>query len=132
MARKKTYSRTQRRINKDRLALILIISFTIITILPLVLIIGKLFIKGIAQINFDFFTRITPNTLEAMVALANGERIPGGILNGITGSLYMLLIASAIAIPIGILTGVFLSENPDKRYSNIIRDIADVSNVTRS
>ena len=126
MAQNISYSATQTRLNKDKLALYLIILFTIITILPLILIIGKLVVKGIGQINLDFFTKITPNTLEAMVALANGERIPGGILNGITGSLYMLLLASAIAIPVGVLTGVFLSENPDKKYSNVIRDIADV------
>lgn len=126
MAKDITYRSTQMRLNKDKFALFLIIFFTIITTLPLLLIIGKLIVKGIGQINLDFFTKITPNTLEAMVALASGERIPGGILNGITGSLYMLLIASAIAIPTGILTGVFLSENPDKKYSNIIRDIADV------
>ncbi|MBN1184367.1 MAG: phosphate ABC transporter permease PstA [Bacteroidales bacterium] len=126
MRTKLKHTNTKGRIKKDKFALITIISFTVITILPLVLIIGKLVVKGIGQINIDFFTRTTPNTLEAMVALANDERIPGGILNGITGSLYMLLIASAIAIPVGILTGVFLSENPNKRYSNIVRDVADV------
>ena len=126
MVTKLKYTNTSGRLRRDRFSYFMIIGFTVITILPLILIIGKLVVKGMGQINLDFFTKTTPNTLEAMVAVSNGDRIPGGILNGITGSLYMLLIASAIAIPVGILTGVFLSENPDKRYSRIIRDLADV------
>ncbi|MBN2519217.1 MAG: phosphate ABC transporter permease PstA [Bacteroidales bacterium] len=119
-------TKVKSRLKKDRVAYYSVIGFTGIAILPLILIIGELLIKGIRQINFDFFTRVTPNTLEAMVALANNEKIPGGILNGITGSLFMLLLACLIAIPVGILTGVFLAENPNRKYSGLIRNIADV------
>ena len=104
----------------------LIIFFSIITISPIILIISKLVIKGIKQINLSFFTETAPDTFEAMTAINNGEIIPGGILNGITGTLFMVIMAALIAIPIGILIGLYLYENPGKVYANIVRDIADI------
>lgn len=97
-----------------------------ITISPIILIMFELVKKGIKQINFDFFTRVAPNTLEAMTARTNGEIIPGGIANGITGTILMVVLASVMAIPMGILTGIYLSENQHKKFANVIRDLADV------
>ena len=105
---------------------IIVVIMSIITISPIVLIIGKLIIKGVRQINLDFFTGVSPDTFEAMTAIANGEKIPGGIANGITGTLLIVILASVIAIPVGVLTGIFLYENQGKRYSNFIRNITDV------
>ncbi len=99
---------------------------SMITISPVILIIIKLISKGIRQINLDFFVSVAPNTLEAMTAIANGEIIPGGIVNGITGSLLMVILASVMAIPLGILVGIYLSENQDKFYANIIRNISEI------
>ncbi len=61
-----------------------------------------------------------------MTALNAGEIIPGGILNGITGTLLMVVLASLIAIPVGLVIGVFLYENATKRYASIVRDITDI------
>jgi len=116
----------KRRLFKDKLFNWIVILFSVITISPIILILSELIIKGIKQINFDFFTRVAPNTLEAMTAKSSNEIIPGGIANGITGTLLMVLLASVIAIPLGILTGIYLSENRGKRYAGIIRDLADV------
>ena len=114
------------RLFKDKLFYYLIIAISVITIVPVLLILSKLFIKGYRQINLSFFTEVAPNTLEAMTAVANNEIISGGILNGITGSIFMVLIASIIAVPIGILTGIYLSENQDKIYTNLIRTLTDI------
>ncbi len=103
-----------------------VIIVSIITISPIVLIIGKLVWKGIRQINFSFFTEVSPSTYEAMTAVANNELIPGGIVNGITGTLFVVILASVIAIPIGILVGLFLFENPSKIYANLIRNLSDI------
>ena len=118
--------RSEYRKLKNRVFKIIVIVMSIITISPIVLILSKLIIKGIRQINLDFFTRVAPDTFEAMTAIANGETIPGGIANGITGTLLIVLLASLIAIPVGVLTGIFLYENQGKRYANLIRNIADV------
>lgn len=114
------------RIWKDKAILIAIIILSAITISPVILIIYELIKKGIRQINLSFFTEVAPNTLEAMTAISNGEVIPGGILNGITGTLLMLFLASVIAIPVGIITGIYLSENQRKFTANIIRNIAEI------
>jgi len=103
---------------------IIVVSF--ITILPIVLIFGELLLKGYRQINLSFFTEVTPNTLEAMTAVTNNEVIPGGIVNGITGTLLIVGMASVIAIPFGILVGLFLFENQGKRYADFIRNLSDI------
>lgn len=111
---------------KDKQFFYTVICLAVLTTLPLILIIIKLLVKGLRQINLSFFTKTTPNTLEAMVAKANGEIIPGGIINGITGSLLIVLFACIIAIPIGMFAGIYLYENQERKFSNIIRDITDI------
>ncbi|MCP4551167.1 MAG: phosphate ABC transporter permease PstA [Bacteroidetes bacterium] len=111
---------------KNNIFTTLVIFFSVVTISPIILIISKLIIKGAKQINLSFFTETAPDTFVAMTAINNGEVIPGGILNGITGTLFMVIMAALIAIPIGILIGLYLYENPNKTYTNIVRDIADI------
>ena len=114
------------RMMKDRLFAGGVFLMSMITISPIVLIIYKLVSKGYRQINFDFFSKKAPDTYEAMVAVNSGEVIPGGILNGITGTLFMVSIASLMAIPIGLLIGVFLYDQKTKRYAGLVRDIVDI------
>lgn len=111
---------------KDKLSYILVIILSVITVSPIVLILYKLIINGYRQINFDFFMKVAPDTFQAMTAISAGETIPGGIANGITGTLFLVLMASVIAIPVGILIGLFLYENQDRIYANIIRNLSDV------
>ncbi len=115
-----------RRILRNRLFAGSVVALSLVTISPIVLIIYKLVAKGYKQINLDFFTKKAPDTYEAMVAIGAGEVIPGGILNGITGTLFMVLIASLMAIPIGLLIGIFLYDQKSKRYAGIVRDIVDI------
>ncbi len=114
------------RILKDKIFSGVIFLFSFITISPIIFIIINLISKGYKQINLSFFTETTPDTYEAMVAVSNNKIIPGGILNGITGSFLMVSLASIMAIPIGILIGIYLYENSSKRYANIVRDITDI------
>ncbi len=111
---------------KDKVFLIGVIIVSVITISPIVLIIGKLVWEGVGQINFSFFTETTPSTFEAMTAVANNEVIPGGIVNGIMGTFLIVGMASLIAIPIGILIGLFLYENQQSRYAGLIRSLSDI------
>ncbi|TKG89063.1 phosphate ABC transporter permease PstA [Puteibacter caeruleilacunae] len=111
---------------KDRIFFWFIVVMSVVTISPIVMIIGKLVVKGFRQFNFNFFTQTTPDTFEAMMAVSQGEIIPGGILNGITGSLLVVVLASVMAIPLGVIIGIYLYENQAKRYAGLIRSIADV------
>lgn len=111
---------------KSRLFFSIVLLFALITISIVFLIIGTLVAKGFHQINWSFFTQVAPDTFDAMMANASGKIIPGGILNGITGTLLLVGLASVIAIPFGIVIGIYLYENATKRYANVIRDITDV------
>jgi phosphate transport system permease protein len=111
---------------KDNLIKSLVIIFSVVTISPIVLIIYKLIVKGIKQISFDFILKTPPNSFEAMTALNNGEIIPGGIANGITGTLLMVVLASVMAIPVGVITGIYLYENQGKFLANFTRNVSDI------
>jgi len=114
------------RIRKDRVFLGLVVIFSVITVSPIILIISKLIAKGYKQLSFGFLVETTPDTMEAMTAVANNELIPGGIVNGILGTLLMVAMAAVIAIPIAIITGVYLYENQGKWLANITRNVSDI------
>lgn len=114
------------RFRKNRIFRGIIIGMSVLTIVPIVLIIGKILIRGVRQINFSFFTETAPDSLQAMAAVANNDIIPGGIANGIIGTLLIVTLASVMAIPAGIMTGVYLSESRKSIYSDIIRSITEI------
>lgn len=114
------------RIRKDRVFLGLVVLFSVITVSPIILIISKLIEKGYKQISFSFLIEKTPDTMQAMTAIANNELIPGGIVNGILGTVLMVVLASVFAIPIGIITGVYLYENQGKWMANLTRSVSDI------
>lgn len=97
-----------------------------LTVIPLFAIIWELIKKGYKQINWNFFTESAPSTLDAMLAKGTGDIIPGGIANGITGTLVMVFLAAIIAILIGIMVGIHLSEHPKTKFSNITRFLTDL------
>ena len=74
--------------------------FALTAVLPLVLVLGYVLYKGASKLSFDLFFLEQP---------APGLDY-GGIGNAIQGSFIVTIIASLIAIPIGIGGGVFLAE----------------------
>ena len=85
---------------------------------PLLAIFGYLVYKGIGSINLAFLTH-TPKPV--------GEP-GGGMANAIIGSLMILSIGSAIGVPLGIGSGIYMSEYGKNRYSTLVRFTADVLN----
>jgi len=90
----------------------------ILVLLPLIAIFGYLVEKGVGSINWAFLTQ-TPKPV--------GEA-GGGMGNAIVGSSVILLIASLIGVPLGIGTGVYLSEYGRNRFGDGVRFTADVLN----
>lgn len=117
---------------KDRIFFVTICFLSFLTAVPLVMIIWELVKKGYKQINFSFFTETAPSTLDAMLAKNSGDLIPGGIANGITGTLLMVALSAILAIPAGILAGIYLSEKPKAFFSHIIRFLTDLLQGTPS
>ncbi len=74
--------------------------------------------RGAAAINWDFFVRLPRPPGET----------GGGIANAIVGSFIVVGVASAMAIPVGIMAGIYLSEFGRGRFASVVRYFADVLN----
>jgi phosphate transport system permease protein len=104
------------RVAKSKMVQAVIVFFAFIITLPLIFIIIYIFKEGITKINWAFLTQIPKPVGEA----------GGGIVNALVGSIIIVLVASIIAIPIGILCGIYLSENKTGRLSYWSRLSVDV------
>ena len=122
----------KKRLAKDKLMLWGVCLFATLTAVPLVAILGEVFLRGYDQLSWSFFTEQTPTAYKAMKAIEAGEPIPGGIANGIVGTLLMLGMATIVAVPIGILCGVYLAENSKSRFAQIVSYLTDLLQGTPS
>lgn len=103
-----------------------------LTAIPLLAILGEVFIKGWEQLGWSFITEATPNAYKAMQAMEAGETIPGGIANGIVGTFLMLFLAAIVAIPVGIFCGICLSEYKGNWFATIVSYLTDLLQGTPS
>ncbi|MFT3994689.1 MAG: phosphate ABC transporter permease PstA [Dysgonomonas sp.] len=124
--KKTVFSSSKYRIAKNKVFFIGTCILTGITLIPLFLILWELIKKGYKQFNLSLFTEVAPTSMEAMLARISDEAIPGGILNGLTGTFLILLMAIVIAIPVGIMAGIYLAENPKSKFSKLIRSLTDL------
>lgn len=85
--------------------------FSFLMLVPLVLILSFISIKGITHINWTLFS---------------ADQRGGGVLNAIVGSAEMVLIALVLAVPISVLTGIYLSEARSSRIAEVLRITVDV------
>lgn len=90
----------------------------LLAMVPLVLILGYLIVKGAGAISLDFFTQM-PRPV--------GDT-GGGMANAIVGTLILVGVASAIGLPIGIGAGLYLAEYRTSRLATLVRFLSDVLN----
>ena len=92
---------------------------TLLVIAPLIAIFADLVYKGASSLNWNFFTKLP---------VPVGE-LGGGMANAILGSAVLLVLASAMGVPIGIAAGIYLAEfGRGTKLSNVVRFTADVLN----
>lgn len=123
---------TRKRLLKDKILFWGVCLFALLTALPLFAIIGEVLFRGFDQLSWSFFTEPTPTAYKAMKAIEAGQPIPGGIANGIIGTMIMLGMAIVVAIPVGILCGAFLAENSKSRFSKVVSFLTDLLQGTPS
>jgi phosphate transport system permease protein len=104
------------RVGKSRIFQGIVVFVAFLITLPLLFIILYIFREGITRINWTFLTHIPKPVGET----------GGGIVNALLGSIFIVIVASIIAIPIGILGGIYLSENKDSKLSYWSRLAVDV------
>jgi phosphate transport system permease protein len=87
-----------------------------IGIIMLALILGYTLVQGISYINLSFLTN----------ASAPVGEVGGGMRNEIIGTVILILVASVIALPVGLMTGIFLAEFARPKAAAAIRFAADI------
>lgn len=86
----------------DRMVGVVIGTAALALLVPLVLILVYVVIKGLKALNLEFFTE----TLE----FTGGDQTGGGALHAIVGSFEQVGLAVLIAVPLSVATAVFLNE----------------------
>lgn len=124
--------KTTYRLAKNRLMLGTVCLLSALTAVPLVAILGEVFLRGYDQLSWSFFTEPTPTAYRAMRAMEAGHPIPGGIANGIVGTMLMLGMATAVAVPVGVLCGAFLAEYRKNRFAQVVSYLTDLLQGTPS
>src|SRR5258708_22992017 len=96
----------QARHRRDKTMIGLMIAALVVAIVPLVFILADVIIKGIGDLNLSFLTQPEP-----FVQTAPG----GGFGAGIRGTIKMVGLGTAIAVPIGVFAAVYLAEYSGRR-----------------
>ncbi len=90
----------------------------LVAMVPLALILYFVISQGIQSVNVAFFTQMPKPVGEA----------GGGMANAIVGTLMLTGLASVIAIPFGVLSGIYMSEWAGTRVAIAVRFAADTLN----
>jgi phosphate transport system permease protein len=107
-----------RRRRKDKVARALLLTATLIALVPLVLVIYYLLKRGLGAISWHFFTS---DPTGAFI----GD--PGGIKSAILGTIEMVALATLISVPIGIGVALYLVEyGRDGKFASVVRYFVDV------
>lgn len=107
----------RKRLLVDKLVTIFTIVCVIAAIVPLASILLEVIKNGISAISFEFLT-------QTQGSIGSGS---GGIAPAIQGTIIVVGLAAAIATPVGVLTGIYLSEfAKEGAFSNAVRFFNDV------
>lgn len=109
-----------RRHAADRVATIVISACLVAAVTPLVLILGYIAVNGAPALSLNFLTH-------SMYGVT-GAQPGGGVYAALLGTVQQVGIATVIAIPIGILTAIYLVEFGRGRFAKAVTFFVDVMN----
>jgi phosphate transport system permease protein len=112
----RTDAHVRRRIIRDRLFKATVIVLSALSLVPLGLILAYVARNGISAINWRFLTSL-PRPV--------GE-LGGGISNAVAGTGILIALSCAVAVPLGIGAGIYVSENRRGHLASSVRLLADV------
>ena len=104
------------RIAKSKGFQALTVALAFACVVPLIFILIYIIQAGVTKINWHFLTNLPKPVGET----------GGGIANALLGSIIIISVASIIAIPIGVLCGIYLSENKKSRLAYWSRLCVDI------
>ncbi len=113
-------SKTKLRLLRRKFTSFVMMSLTVVAVLlaviPLVFIFYYTISKGVTYLNLDFFIQMPKPVGES----------GGGMANAIVGTLILIGIGGAIGIPVGIMSGTYLSEFGNNKFGSLVRFMTDV------
>jgi phosphate transport system permease protein len=110
--------RDRRRRAVSSVMFVLSVASVLAALVPVGMILFFVVGKGLGALNVNFFTHAPAPVGEA----------GGGMANAILGSLMMVGLGAVFAIPVGVVTGIYLSEYQGTKYASIVRFAADTLN----
>jgi phosphate transport system permease protein len=90
----------------------------ILALVPLAFVLFFVVSQGVLSLNLAFFTHMPTPVGEA----------GGGMANAIVGTLIISGLAAAMAVPIGVISGIYMSEYAGSRFGALVRFAADTLN----
>ena len=114
----KATGRGRRRLLANRVAELSAFSAAAAAIVVLGILVWSVFSRGVHALNWDFFTK----------GPALFGQSGGGVAPALAGSLLLVGIATAMALPVGVLTAIFVSEFAPRRIGRQVRLWLDVLN----
>jgi len=90
----------------------------LLALVPLAFILFFVVSQGIQSLNIAFFTHMPAPVGEA----------GGGMANAIVGTLILVSLGGVFAVPVGILSGIYMSEYAGTRFASLVRFAADTLN----
>ena len=111
-------TRNARRRIISTIAVTLCLLSVIIALVPLGFILFFVVTRGVGALNWDFFTQLPKPVGEP----------GGGMANAIVGTLMLSGLGAVFAIPVGIVSGVYMSEYAGTRFASAVRFAADTLN----
>ncbi len=114
----KATGRSRRRLLANRVAETAALLAAALAIAALAIVVWSVGSRGAGALNVDFFTKGPPLFGEA----------GGGIAPAIVGSVLLVLVATLIALPFGVLTAIYVSEFAPARLGEQVRLWLDVLN----
>jgi phosphate transport system permease protein len=117
---------SRRRVVTDRVMRTIVLASIVVALIPLVLTIYYVTKRGISTIDWDFFT--TDPTGRSCISENKALCPPaGGVKSAIVGTITMVALATAIAVPIGIGVALYLVEfGKATWFAKFVRYFVDV------
>ncbi len=100
----------------QRLFNILFLLMTLLLIIPVLLILGTLIVKGGSVISIDFLFTAPTNGMTA-----------GGIFPALLGTVWLVVVALLISVPLGIAAAIYLSEYAGENWFTRIINLAIIN-----
>ncbi|HEV2961693.1 MAG TPA: phosphate ABC transporter permease PstA [Candidatus Angelobacter sp.] len=95
---------------------VLVGGMTLVALVPLFSVVWMLLWRGGRRLSLAVFTQLPPAAMEQ----------GGGFGNAILGTLIMVGLATAITVPVGVLTAIFLAQAKDSRLAGTVRFAAKI------